>query len=233
MTVRLSLIIPVYNEAEGFSSLMNGLRHFQAEEDLEIIFVDGGSHDQTVSLLRNSGFKVYETKKGRGKQLKYGADRANGEIFLFLHADSYFKKSPVKEIYQLIENGKMGAFPLRFEPNNWLLDAIARGSNWRIKHRQIAFGDQGMFMTRYHYFQLGGFREIALMEDYDLSLRNKAQGNGILLAKTPIYTSSRRFSQHGTLKTLLRMQYCQWLYRRGVDIKEIQAIYTKKSRKEG
>ena len=226
MTTKLSVIIPVYNEADQVSSLVRHLDHFQ-DEAIEVLFVDGGSQDQTADLLEEEGYQVVKSLKGRGHQLNDGAQKARGDALLFLHADSYFKTSPVGEILQVLTEADFGAFPLRFEPNSCLLRMIAMGSNWRIKHRQIAFGDQGMFMTKAHYHRLGGFRPLPLMEDYDLSIRNKEHGRGILLAKTPIYTSSRRFKRQGTMRTLMRMQYCQWLFRRGATIEEIQAIYSK------
>lgn len=221
---KLSVVIPVLNEAGQLNQFFKNLKVFK-DENVEIIFVDGGSEDNTASLIEDAGFNLIRAPKGRGNQLSKGAENAKGDYLLFLHADSYFKQSPVDSISAILNDHQIGAFRLKFQPTSLILDFIAWGSNWRVKHRKIAFGDQGIFMHKSFYYEMGGIDNIALMEDYAWSLKVKNAGYSYQLASHPIYTSSRRFKQKGTVFTLIKMQYCQWLFRRGTPLDKIIDIY--------
>ncbi|MGX7168848.1 transferase 2, rSAM/selenodomain-associated protein [Facklamia sp. HMSC062C11] len=224
MKPELSLIIPVYNEAKQVTRLIDHLHVFDRQK-VEVLFVDGGSLDGTPEHLTQAGWTCIHSAKGRGQQLHTGALASQSDRLLFLHADSYFKEDPLEAIIQALNKGNAGAFPLRFDPSSPLLSTIAWGSNWRLKYRRIAFGDQGIFMTRQTYHQSGGFKSLALMEDYDWSMRYKQAGGRFIIPPLSIYTASRRFKKGGALKTLWTMQYCQHLFRQGVSVEQIQKIY--------
>lgn len=98
-------------------------------------------------------------------------------------------------------------------------------SNLRVRLRNIAFGDQGIFIDRNYFYELGGFAETPLMEDYQLSMDIKANGEKIALTGTKIETSERRFVQKGRLRTMMRMQRLQYMYRKGKDIDMIANLY--------
>lgn len=98
-------------------------------------------------------------------------------------------------------------------------------SNLRVRKRNIAFGDQGIFIRKDYFNELGGYREIPLMEDYQLSMDIKSRGDRIDLLNTKIRTSDRRFVENGRLKTMARMQKLQYMYRRGEDIDLIANLY--------
>lgn len=227
---RISVILPVYNEASQMNDLLKTLQFIdQSKIQHELIIVDGGSQDQTVMLLEQAGYQVFQSPKGRGNQLRMGAQKANGDIYFFLHADHTFKSDPLVSIIKSLEESSVGAFPICFmDESSWILRVIRWGSNWRLRRRNIAFGDQGMYMTAKVYDKVGGFRAIPLMEDYDLSIRLKQLGYTFQVADQPIYASSRRFDQTGGLRLLIRMQYCQWLFRRNVPIERINEIYYRK-----
>lgn len=225
MVLQLSVVIPVLNEAHQIPNLLQGLKIFSEDPQVEILFVDGGSTDRGPQLLQEAGCVVIRTSAGRGQQLAVGGENAQADAILFLHADSYFKSSPKQEILNLLSESPIGAFPLDFDSRQPWLKLVQWGSNWRLRHRQIAFGDQGIFMRRLYYQQLGGFRPLPLMEDYDLSIRSKKLGSGLAVAHQPIYTSARRFHKKGPIKTLIKMQYCQYLFRRGADIDKIMKTY--------
>ena len=220
----LSIIIPVYNEEKQIDRLMKHLTVFD-EEAVNLIFVDGGSEDTTVDLLEAYGQTVIFSDKGRGKQLHTGALAAPDDYLLFLHADSYFEKSPLEEVDRVLTHHDMGAFKVEFDRSNLFLKLLAWGSNWRLKYRKIAFGDQGMFMTKNFYHRMEGFKPLPLMEDYDFSLRAKKAGYPVQGSQQKIITSSRFFDQHGVVKSLFIMQKCQHMYRQGEPIEKIQELY--------
>ncbi len=99
-----------------------------------------------------------------------------GDILLFLHADSILPKNALNEIHRIICQGyKVGCFKIRFNSRSVLMKICGFMSNLRVRLRNIAFGDQGIFIDRSYFYELGGFAEIPpLMEDYQLSMDVKA-----------------------------------------------------------
>ena len=87
------------------------------------------------------------------------------------------------------------------------------------------FGDQGIFIRRKLFFEIGGFPLLPIMEDYQLSLTLKELGVRIGVAKKRIYTSDRRFQEGGRLRVMWRMNRMRSMYRKGVDIEEISEAY--------
>ncbi|MGX7108083.1 TIGR04283 family arsenosugar biosynthesis glycosyltransferase [Facklamia miroungae] len=224
MIIQLSVIIPVFNEIEILPETIQNFEQWK-DSDVELIFVDGGSIDGTLAYLNKHKYRVIKSSKGRGHQLDQGVKQAQGDYLLFLHADNYFIDSPKREILKCLSQGKIGAFKLSFTSDNWKQKCIAYGSNWRLKHRKIAFGDQGIFVRKNYYQELGGFRSLPLMEDYDLSLRSRSKGEKMMRAEQFIHTSDRRFKEKGILKTLLKMQYCQYLFRKNASMERIMNVY--------
>lgn len=219
----IEIIIPTYNEIEQIEKTIDSFKVFKG--DFRITFVDGGSQDGTDRKILEKGYRLLRGPSGRGSQLKYAVEDTKGDKILFLHSDSYFKENPLKKIDACLEDNKVGAFKLRFQPDNFYLKVIAFNSNNRIWLRNIAFGDQGIFIRRDFYHKIGGFKAISLMEDYDLSIRIKKSGERIKLLDHTIYTSPRRFEKNGYTRTILNMQRCQHLFRKRVDPDEIRKIY--------
>ena len=94
-----------------------------------------------------------------------------------------------------------------------------------MKYRNIAFGDQGIFIKRELFEKIGGYKSIPIMEDYQLSMDIKKLGKKIHLLKLPIITSARRFEKNGIFKTIINMQKLQYRDRCGYDINKIYSDY--------
>ncbi|NLK42806.1 MAG: glycosyltransferase family 2 protein [Tissierellia bacterium] len=221
---KISVIIPVYNEAPVINQLMDNLDQFK--DNCEIIFVDGGSKDNTKSIIEKRYRVAVSPKKGRANQMNYGASLSKGDILFFLHADSYLPNNALEEIHEIINRGyRVGCFKIKFESKSILMKICGFMSNLRVRLRNIAFGDQGIFILRDYFYELGGFPEIPLMEDYQLSMDIKADGEKIAIARAKIKTSERRFVKNGRLRTMARMQRLQYMYRKGGDIEKIANLY--------
>ena len=221
---KISIIVPVYNEASTINKLMDNLEQFR--DCCEIIFVDGGSSDGTDKIIERRYRPFYSPQKGRSYQMNYGASLSKGGILLFLHADSFLPDDALSQIHRIIRRGyKVGCFKIKFNSRRIFMKICGFMSNLRVRLRNVAFGDQGIFINRNYFYELGGFAEIPLMEDYQLSMNIKADGEKIVLTKTKIETSERRFIQKGRLKTMIRMQRLQYMYRKGKDIDVIANLY--------
>ncbi|WP_233554928.1 TIGR04283 family arsenosugar biosynthesis glycosyltransferase [Atopobacter sp. AH10] len=221
----ISIIIPVLNEEDKVDFLHQALEIFKGNVPYEVILVDGGSKDRTAERLKDLSYEVVESQPGRGIQLNEGVKHSRGDILFFYHMDSSFKVNPLPVIEQLLAQHPFAAFPINFDQYHPLLWLVQWGSNWRLRHRKIAFGDQGMCMTRVFYEQMKGFKDYPLMEDYDFSIRAKKRKVYPVVAPLTIQTSARRFRRQGIIRTLIRMQFCQYLFRSGEAVEVIQKRY--------
>lgn len=221
---KISIIVPVYNEVGIITEFMDHLKPFK--DHCEIIFVDGGSRDGTDKMIKERYRIVNAPKKGRGHQMNYGASLSKGEILLFLHVDTFIPKDALSQISRIMSKGfKVGCFKIQFESRSFLMKICGFMSNRRVQFRNIAFGDQGIYINKAYFDGLGGFSDIPIMEDYQLSMDIKADGEKIALAKSKVQTSERRFVENGRIKTMARMQRLQYLYRKGEDTKVLANRY--------
>ena len=228
----LSVIIPVLNEAETLPSLIDTL---QAEAGpLEIIIVDGGSSDDTVGIARGFGVRVVKSDRGRGHQLAAGAQLAGGDILLFLHADSVFPPDGLAAIRShLSESPELlgGNFRLLFDGDR-RFDRWLEGFYAWIRRNGLYYGDSGIFIRHDAYRRLGGFRTIALMEDYDLVQRMEAAGATVCIQHPPLLTSSRRFNGRHPIAIFLGWVRIHLLYRLGMSGFRLADLYDSERRRQ-
>jgi len=222
----ISVIIPVYNESAGIDALLGHLAPLKPS--CEIIFVDGGSSDNTVRQIEEKDFVVVRSpQKGRANQMNYGSSLAKGDILWFLHADSVPPADALYQIQAVLAKGyDIGCFSIQFDSRHpFMFINSFYSNNVRARLLSIAFGDQGIFLRRSLFDKLGGYAVIPLMEDYKLSLAAKEAGYRIGLAKGKITTSERRYLKYGRLRTMWRMKVLQRRFLRGDDIEEIARAY--------
>ena len=201
-TEKISIIMPVFNEEKNLRATLNCLNLSGNEE---LIIVDGGSCDGTVSIAKEFTDKVFSTETGRAHTMNYGAGKATGDMILFLHADCVLPENG----YDLIRitlrknNFSAGAFHLSINASGLRYRLIEAGANLRSLATSIMYGDQGIFMKRTIFDQIGGYAEIPLMEDIDISKKLKKTGK-LALISPPIKSSPRRWLKEGALHTTLR-----------------------------
>jgi rSAM/selenodomain-associated transferase 2 len=200
--MKISVIIPVLNEEDTIRTTLSSL-HISSKE--EIVVIDGGSDDGTVSIAQEFTQQVYVTERGRGHQLKNGAGKATGDILLFLHADCILPNNSFSLIRDVMSNDEysIGAFYLGIDHPSFCFRVIEFGANLRSWITRVPYGDQGLFMRRDDYEKIGGFCDIPLMEDVDLSKRMKKIGR-VKFVKDAIMASPRRWLKEGLLYTTVR-----------------------------
>ncbi len=223
-TPRISVIIPIYNEEKTIESLMAQLEPFK--DKCEIIFADGGSRDKTRELMGDR-FRVIDTAKGRANQMNEAAKVSCGNILFFLHCDSEFPKTFIEEIKDVMKKHRAGCFGIAFHSWDPTMLVCRVVSNHRIKDRKVMFGDQGIFIERDLFFEIGMYPSIPIMEDYQLSLTLKEKKIKLGIAKHRIYTSPRRFGKgfFHKVDVMWKMNRLRKMYRDGVDIQKISDMY--------
>ena len=200
----ISIIIPVFNEETGILRLIDHLRNTSFYSANELIIVDGGSTDATVSLLQDlEDIRFTTSKKGRAKQMNKGAQIARFDVLYFLHADSFPPKDFDSLILQEIENGnRAGCFQMKFDMDHWWLNMM--GWFTKFNHKACRGGDQSLFVSKELFKELNGFNEeFVVFEDNEL-IGRLYERNAFTVIPASITTSARRYEQVGVWK----LQYC-------------------------
>ncbi|MEC9492883.1 TIGR04283 family arsenosugar biosynthesis glycosyltransferase [Flexistipes sp.] len=209
---KVSIIIPVfkeYNIDHFVAVLQRKVKNF----NVEIVVVDGDSSGSTISRLEKYDLKTITSEKGRGTQLKKGAEHSTGDLLLFLHADTELPDNFYSAVTDTCDKiSSCGAFSLKIDSGKHLYRIIEFFTNLRAKYLQMPFGDQAIFVKREAYFESGGFLEIPVFEDVDLVRKLKKSGAKIHILKETVTTSSRRWESEGILKATMRNWYLQILY---------------------
>lgn len=220
--MKVSVIIPIYNEEKLIRKFLKTLE--PVKNKAEILLVDGGSTDRTLALIPGE-YTVLHGPKGRARQMNLGAEKSNGDILFFLHCDSEIPEDAIEQIEAVMRRYRAGCFGIAFHSKNIWMKCCQMISNHRIKDRKVMFGDQGIFIRRELFFEMGGFPDLPIMEDYQFSLTLKEMGVRIGIAGKRLYTSDRRFKAGGRLRVMWRMNRMRAMYRRGIDIEEISGLY--------
>ena len=223
----LSIVIPTLNEALHLPLLLSDLNVWP--NDFELIIVDGGSIDLTISIAQIQGVDVIKSpKKNRGYQLKTGASNARGDWLLFLHADSRLRIGWVRSLSQIIQNKKSKNFA-------WYFDFKIKKDNLEYRFLEIAvalrslflqhpYGDQGLLIHKDLYYKTGGYSSLKIMEDIDLITRITKKTK-LKRIRESIYTDDRKWTNSNIIKRAIKNYKLRKKWRQGYDIENLSKEY--------
>ena len=225
MDERVSIVVPVLNEAEGITATLQALQPLR-RDGAELIVVDGGSTDATLAQCAGLADQLLSSARGRARQMNTGAQAATGTLLLFLHADTRLPDAALNQVRRALASGERdwGRFDVAIEGRSRLFPLIAWMMNWRSRLTGIATGDQAMFVRCTSFDAVGGFVDQPLMEDIELSRRLRRRGRPACL-RARVVTSGRRWERDGVWRTVLLMWRLRLLYWLGVSPQRLAQAY--------
>lgn len=225
MKAVLSVIIPALNESRQLEPTLSALQGMR-EAGHEVILVDGGSEDGTPGIAAPLVDSVLLSPRGRARQMNAGAREARGDILLFLHADTLVSPDSIAVLLEEFPSSgrSWGRFDVRLTGNGSLLRLTAYMMNLRSRLSGIATGDQAIFVRREIFERIGGYPEIALMEDIAISRTLKRLSRPFSIRR-PVLTSSRRWEARGIWRTILLMWRLRLAYFFGADPERLARAY--------
>ena len=226
----VSIIIPVLNEAAIVGRTLEQLQQYS---ELEVIVVDGGSQDNTVAIAQRREVKVIAVTEGRAAQMNAGANIAQGDILLFLHADTQLPPNFVELVIETLDRAEViaGAFELTIVGKDRSLRWIEMLVKMRSHLLSLPYGDQAIFIPKSAFSKLGGFANLPIMEDFEFIKRARKQGK-IAIAPAAVITSGRRWQKLGIWQTTLVNQLIITGYYLGVSPQKLSNFYRSRGNKK-
>jgi rSAM/selenodomain-associated transferase 2 len=223
----VSVIVPVYNEEEHINVAIPALYAVCGGDEVEVIIVDGNPKGNTLAAAEDRRITRALSDKGRARQMNRGASLASCDVFLFLHADTQLPPGAFSLISEALDDPRVvgGAFDLGIDAEGFAYRLIERLASLRSRLTRIPYGDQAIFLRRDYFHAIGGYREIALMEDVELMRRIRRSGDEIRILPHPVLTSARRWREEGMLYCTIRNWSIFTLYMLGVSPEKLARFY--------
>ena len=233
----ISIIVPVLNEATCIGLCRDTWMQWTLLEDVECIFVDGGSSDQSIGLLREVGLTVLQSKPGRAQQMNLGASQAQGALLIFLHADTDIDDFESK--LQLLRHQFEGCVDqdlfwgfchvsitgeLLTLYQKTMFKCIGTLINIRSKVTGISTGDQLQFISQQLFQRIGGFPKMPLLEDVQFCKNLKGIATPTMMP-WGVHTSGRRWLKKGIWFTILYMWKIRFQFWRGNSAHSLASSY--------
>lgn len=228
MNRQLSIIIPVFNESGIINSTIVHLSKLTFSGRFEIIVVDGNPLGNTISAITDAETIRIVGEKGRGSQMNTGAAAASGDVLLFLHADTILSHDALDQIIKASHQVDImgGAFDLEIASPKRIFRFIEQAASIRSRLTRIPYGDQAIFLKKEFFDQIGGFKDIPIMEDVELMQRIKKMRKKIKFIPCKVRTAARRWEKEGIFYCTLRNWALITLYMLKVSPEKLSKFYS-------
>jgi rSAM/selenodomain-associated transferase 2 len=217
----VSVVVPALDEAAALPALLDHLHALEGR--FEVIVADGGSGDATVATAEAHPLtpRVVRAPRGRALQMNAGAAVAQGELIVFLHADSRLPAGAYRALTHTRADG--GNFAIRFDGGDRFSRVL--GAWYALQRRSgVYYGDSAIWLRRPAFDRLGGFRPLPIMEDYEL-VRRLERGFHTACLPGPALTSARRWRALGVPRTVLSWVVIRWLFVAGMAPDRLARLY--------
>lgn len=223
---KISIIIPTYNEADFLEATLNSI---QNGENIEVIVVDNSSTDLTIPIATDYHAITIVFPDSRSVRLNEASKHSSGDILLFLHADTILPKGFDTDIRRILSNATIvsGAFSIRVNSTRLGMRIIEKLNNLRSKLFHLPYGDQAIFIRKSTFEAVGGFPEIAIMEDFAFMRMLARKKYAITILSSHVTTSARRWDKLGIIRTTMLNQIMIVLYYLGVSTDTLARLYRK------
>lgn len=217
----VSVIIPTMNEASVIARCIESARDAD-----EIILADGGSDDETLSIAKKHAVTTITTGVGRGIQQNAGAAAASSDVLLFLHADNWLSANCISQIRNAATSAEqiVGAFKQRINARGIKYRLLEWGNGYRANKRRLPFGDQGIFLSKALFEQLGGFADVPFLEDVIL-MQSIPTSQEITVLPGPLHVDARRWKRNGVIRQTLKNKSILRRFNNGMSPEELLSEY--------
>ena len=222
--MKYSIVIPTLDEEETLISNLEYLHALELKLEAEIIIVDGKSKDNTKEVAKSLTSKVFDSNSSRSLQFNKGVLHAQGEYYIFLHADTKLDDNAENSLQIICDNFQWGFFKIKLDHKDLKYSFLSFCINLRSRLFRYCTGDQVLIIKSSLFHKLKGYKEIELMEDIDISNRLKKISDPTILPGQAI-TSCRRWKKYGFFKTILLMRFIRLLYFLGISTNILRRIY--------
>lgn len=211
--MRFSIIVPAWNDTDALSRTLDFLDGLTRINEAEIIVAVWGNLEAMERGVEGRARLLRPAHSTRAALMNGGAANACGDILFFLHADSIPPPNAFELMDQALSDEQVvgGAFEHLFVEADWRLRVITEINRIRYRLTHNYYGDQGIFVRASVFRQMGGYKDLCLMEDLDFSRRLKRIGRTVLI-RVPLLTSGRRFLARGPWRTLCFIIWLLWLH---------------------
>jgi len=209
MTPRISILIPCRHDAAALARTLDHLGTLHGIEAAEVIVAASDDRAGTERAAGGRARLLWPAGSTRARLMNAAAADARGAILFFLHADSLPPRDALARIEAALADPRAagGAFEHLFTEPVWSLRAITYINRARYRLTRNYYGDQGIFVRAAVFRAMGGYRDLALMEDLDFTQRLRRHGRRVLI-REPLLTSGRRFLARGPWTTFF---FIVWL----------------------
>jgi len=223
----ISVVVPALYEAPIIGSLLRHLRELPGGGEVEIVVVDGDPAGSTLDAVGDDSVVGVKAPRGRGTQMNAGADVACGEVLLFLHADCRLPDTALDDIRTLMADPGVaaGAFRLSFDNPRRMYRFMSWVVSIKTRLGRSPYGDQGIFLRKRYFDEIGGFAPVRIMEDVDLTRRIRRRGDRLVLCPSAVVTSSRRMESEGLIRRVTKNVWMSALFAMGVPPGRLERFY--------
>ena len=227
MGARVSVIIPVFQEASVINRTLASFFGLPGTDRCEVLVVDGEPAASTIGAIEFDTVRKIRSRKGRAVQMNKGVRHAAGDTLLFLHADTTLPENAFECIFTAREAEDLvgGAFTLGIDSERKVFRIIETATNWRNRLLRVPYGDQAIFLDRAFFEWLGGYSDLPLMEDVELMQRIRQTGARIKIFRERVKTSPRRWDAEGIVIGTLRNWLIRTLFAVGVSPRRLIKLY--------